>query len=184
MKKKIENRTCSLIRTAVITLVLNPLIIALGAIYGCSSDGEYEEPWLTKEHKTRAALDMNLMMEPPLSGNFVIQEANGSTCVYDSVNFKVDFYWPEIDGDNPSLAEIIVEAKKRPDQNNKQVTRGPKCIGTCCMHNGAHCISYHLSYTYKKYHAESGQWSDTIPRSYSGYYPIPEEYIHDHTGDF
>ena len=184
MKKNSENRTCSLVKAAFISLGLNTLILALGAIYGCSSDGVYDEPWLTKEHKTRASLDMNLMMEPPMPGNFVIEEGSGNTLVLDSVKFTLNIHWDEIDGGSPSLSEITIVPVKESNQDDKQVTRGPICSGTYCMHNGAHSIKYDMSYTYKQRQNESGQWSDDISRSFSGYYSIPERFIYDHTNDF
>lgn len=184
MKKTSENKTCTLVKGALISLVLNSLIIALGAIYGCSSDGVYDEPWLTKEHKTRAASDMNLMMEPPLPGNFVIEQGNGRTPVLDSVKFTLNIYWDEIDGDSPLLAKIEIDPILQSGQHDKQVTGGPTCTGSYSMHNGAHSIKYDMSYTYKKLQNGTGQWSGDIPRSFSGYYSIPERFIYDHTGDF
>ena len=32
--------------------------IALISLYSCSADGEYDEPWVNKEHRTRAASDV------------------------------------------------------------------------------------------------------------------------------
>lgn len=56
MRKNLKISYGGIIKKVVATLGLTALIITLGSMYSCSSDGEYEEPWLNKEHRTRAAI--------------------------------------------------------------------------------------------------------------------------------
>lgn len=58
MKQKLKIPIGSSLQKAATCLTFAAASAALGFTSSCSSDNEYEEPWLNKEHKTRAGSDI------------------------------------------------------------------------------------------------------------------------------
>ena len=56
MKQKLKISIGSSLQKAATCLTVAATIAALGFTFSCSSDNDYEEPWLNKEHRTRAGI--------------------------------------------------------------------------------------------------------------------------------
>jgi len=56
MKQKLKISIGSSLQKAATCLTVAATIATLGFTFSCSSDNDYEEPWLNKEHRTRAAM--------------------------------------------------------------------------------------------------------------------------------
>ena len=58
MKQKLKISIGSSLQKAATCLTVAATIAALSISFSCSSDNDYEEPWLNKEHRTRASMDI------------------------------------------------------------------------------------------------------------------------------
>ena len=91
MKQKLTISIGLSLQKAAKCLPLAAAITALGLTFSCSTDNEYEEPWLNKEHKTRAG--------NPESGLYMLEAGTTSATFTDSrIKVKFNISW----GDSPN----------------------------------------------------------------------------------
>lgn len=91
MKQKLKISIGSSLQKAATCLTVAATIATLGFTFSCSSDNDYEEPWLNKEHKTRAG--------NPESGLYMLEAGTTSATFTDSrIKVKFDISW----GDSPN----------------------------------------------------------------------------------
>ena len=78
------------LQKATTCLTLAATIAALGLTFSCSTDNEYEEPWLNKEHKTRAAM-MTARNEAP--SEQMVEEGSQVVTLDIKPKCSVELHW-------------------------------------------------------------------------------------------
>ena len=139
--------------------------ITLTLAYSCSADGDYEEPWLNKEFKTRAGSnDLGIERDLPRFKHGET-EAKDST---DFCRFRIHFQW----GNG-------VEFNEHPDPTGQMESlEGKTQLDSICEYNiedievespwqgsfervgNTATTSINYQFSYRRYRWENGAWRD------------------------
>lgn len=92
MKQKLKIPIGSSLQKAATCLTFAAVIAALVFTFSCSSDDDYEEPWVNKEHRTRAAM-MTARSEAP--SEQMVEEGSQVVTLDIKPKCSVELHWTE-----------------------------------------------------------------------------------------
>ena len=94
MKQKLKISIGSSLQKAATCLTVAATIATLGFTFSCSSDNDYEEPWLNKEHRTRAVSSTSSTNEEVIDIRGKKIKAGATTIILENDPLcEVDVYW-------------------------------------------------------------------------------------------